>query len=134
MENASNQKVETVQGVREVFGNMPGAAVAGGIGSAVPEKNPAAVALGSKAYGKPKTLTDEERARRSEHIKRVTADRVAARAAKRAAGTQAPSPAPVVAGPVVPAANRVQAKSSVRYVSRGVVAPSSRAYPAGKTR
>ena len=129
-----NQKQEVVQGVREVFGNLP---------AAVAPKDPAAVALGLKSYGKPKTLTDEERARRSEHIKRVTAARVAKRAAS--AGTSAPSPAgPVVPAPSTapaapspstsPAANRVQAKSSVRYVSRGVVAPSSRAYPERRVR
>lgn len=140
-----NQKPEVVQGIKEVFGNLPAASV-----PPTTQKDPAAVALGSKAYGKPKTLTDEERTRRSDHMKRVTAERVARRQ------TQAPSPAPVPAGPVVPAASapssagvvggagtgtRVVAtgqpvKRPMRYVSKGtpVVPPSSRAYPARKTR
>lgn len=118
------QKVEIVQGIKESFGNLP-AAVA---------KDPAAVALGSKAYGKPKTLTDEERARRREHMRQVTAERIARRQ------SQAPSPVPEP-GPVVPApslapspaggagkgtrvvSTGVPVKRPMRYVSKGVPVP-----------
>lgn len=115
---SETQKVEIVQGIKESFGNLPAASV---------PKDPAAVALGSKAYGKPKTLTDEERARRSDHMKRVTAERIARRQ------SQAPSPVPEP-GPVVPAPSApssagggtrvvaigVPVKKPMRYVSKGV--------------
>jgi hypothetical protein len=140
-----NQKPEVVQGIKEVFGNLPAASVPGKPVQVAPiAKDPNAVALGGKAYGKPKTLTDEERARRSDHMKRVTAERVAR------LQTQAPSPVPVPAGPVVPAVSAPSSsgvagtgtrvvstgqpvKRPMRYVSKGI-APSSRAYPARKTR
>lgn len=138
-----NQKPEVVQGIKEVFGNLPAASVPGKPVQVAPvQKDPAAVALGLKSYGKPKTLSDEERIRRSDHMKRVTAERVAKRQ------TQAPSPVPVPAGPVVPAVSApsspagtgtrvvstgLPVKRPMRYVSKGI-APSSRAYPARKTR
>jgi hypothetical protein len=142
----------TVTGTREVFGNLP---------DAQPAKNPHAVALGQKAYGKVKTLTDEERARRSAHAKKITADRIAKRAATQAQVPPAPA-AP--AGPVIPAPSSAlsapssaaekpapssgdsrlrtplppssPAKRVVRYVAQGKVRsvpPSSRAYPARRS-
>jgi len=136
----------TVTGTREVFGNLPDAQSA---------KNPHAVALGAKAYGRPKTLTDEERQRRSAHAKKITADRIAKRAASQAQGAGATA---VPAGPVIPAPSSVAgvpvaepapssvasgspapsspARRVVRYVAVGkprAIAPSSRAYPARRS-
>ena len=121
------QKVEIVQGIKEVFGNLPAASV---------PKDPAAVALGSKAYGKPKTLTDEERARRREHMRQVTAERVARRQSQ--ALSPVPEPGPVVPAPSAPSSapssagggtgtrvvsTGVPVKRPMRYVSKGVPVP-----------
>ena len=127
-----NQKPEVVPGIKEVHGNVPGAE---GYQDA---RDPNAVALAAKSYGKPKTLTPEERERRRVAMRKVTADRIAKREAL------APSPAPVPAdvaapGPVVPAPSSVPvaAPRPVTYVSVGKprsVAPSSRAYPPRRSR
>ena len=108
---SENEKLEVVQGIKEVHGNMPGAD-----GFTAP-KDPNAVALGSKAYGKPKTLTPEERARRSDHMRQVTAERVARRQ------SQAPSPVPVSPepGPVVPASSSVVAAKKVVVAAKKVI-------------
>lgn len=126
-----NQKVEVVQGVKEVHGNVPGA------DGYVDVRDPNAVALAAKSYGKPKTLSPEERERRRVAMRKVTADRVA----RRQASSSVPeTPAAAVeAGPVVPAPSSVPvaAPRPVTYVSVGKprsVAPSSRAYPARQTR
>lgn len=123
-----NQKQEVVPGIKEVHGNVPGA------DGYVDVRDPNAVALAAKSYGKPKTLTPEERERRRVAMRKVTADRIALK--------QASSPAPVASaepGPVAPAPSSVPvaAPRPITYVSVGKprsVAPSSRAYPARKTR
>ena len=128
-----NQKPEVVPGIKEVHGNVPGA------DGYVDVRDPNAVALAAKSYGKPKTLTPEERERRRVAMRKVTADRVARRQ------TQAPSPVPeqVAPGPVVPAPSSVPvavpvaATRPITYVSVGKprsVAPSSRAYPPRQSR
>lgn len=127
---SENQKQEVVPGIKEVHGNVPGA------DGYVDVRDPNAVALAAKSYGKPKTLTPEERERRRVAMRKVTADRVARRQA------QAPSPvpettAPAEPGPVVPAPSSAPAPRPITYVSVGKprsVAPSSRAYPARQTR
>lgn len=123
-----NQKLEVVPGIKEVHGNVPGA------DGYVDVRDPNAVALAAKSYGKPKTLSDEERERRRVAMRKVTADRVARR--------QASSPVPETPaspGPVVPAPSSVPVAATrpITYVSVGKprsVAPSSRAYPARKAR
>lgn len=122
-----NQKPEVVPGIKEVHGNVPGAE------GYVDVRDPNAVALAAKSYGKPKTLTPEERERRRVAMRKVTADRVARR--------QAPSPVPeqVAPGPVVPAPSSVPVAATrpITYVSVGKprsVAPSSRAYPPRRSR
>lgn len=131
MPEQQNQKPEVVPGIKEVHGNVPGA------DGYVDVRDPNAVALAAKSYGKPKTLSPEERERRRVAMRKVTADRVARK--------QAPSPVletpavAVEAGPVVPAPSSVPVAAArpITYVSVGKprsVAPSSRAYPARKTR
>ena len=121
-----NQKPEVVPGIKEVHGNVPGA---DGYQDA---RDPNAVALAAKSYGKPKTLSDEERERRRVAMRKVTAERVA----KRKAPSPVPVPAEVVApGPVVPAPSSVP--GPITFVSVGKprsVAPSSRAYPPRQSR
>lgn len=126
MSEQQNQKVEVVQGVKEVHGNVPGA------DGYVDVRDPNAVALAAKSYGKPKTLSPEERERRRVAMRKVTADRVA----RRQASSSVPE-TPAEPGPVVPAPSSAPAPRPVTYVSVGKprsVAPSSRAYPARKTR
>lgn len=130
MPEQQNQKPEVVPGIKEVHGNVPGA------DGYVDVRDPNAVALAAKSYGKPKTLTPEERERRRVAMRKVTADRVA----RKQASSSVPEPAVAVeAGPVVPAPSSVPvaAPRPITYVSVGKprsVAPSSRAYPARKTR
>ena len=125
---AENQKQEIVPGIKEVHGNVPGA------DGYVDVRDPNAVALAAKSYGKPKTLSPEERERRRVAMRKVTAERVARRQASSSVPETA---APAEPGPVVPAPSSAPAPRQVTYVSVGKprsVAPSSRAYPARKTR
>ena len=125
---AENQKPEVVPGIKEVHGNVPGA------DGYVDVRDPNAVALAAKSYGKPKTLSDEERERRRVAMRKVTADRVA----RRQASSSVPE-TPVAPGPVVPALSSVPVAvpGPITYVSVGKprsVAPSSRAYPPRRSR
>lgn len=129
MAEQQNQKQEVVPGIKEVHGNVPGA------DGYVDVRDPNAVALAAKSYGKPKTLSPEERERRRQQMRKVTADRVAKREALASSSVPETSAAAVEAGPVVPAPS--SAPRPITYVSVGKprsIAPSSRAYPARKTR